>query len=97
MLVLDHKFSEGVVGHYTVIVGTSEGGEEAVRDGKEGHVFYVRVMFGGIGNNMVDVVVAFPPAYTKSSEEIGNEDADDGIGLKPMGYAHVACVVDCEG
>jgi len=33
-----------------------------VGDGEEGHVFDVRVVFGGVGDDVVHVVVAFPPA-----------------------------------
>jgi len=60
--VADCPLSEGVEGHGAVVVGGAEGGEEAVGDGEEGHVFDVWVVFGGVGDDVVDVVVAFPPA-----------------------------------
>ena len=41
-------------------------------DGEEGHVFDVRVVFGGVCDDVVDVVVALPPAEAEAAEEVGD-------------------------
>lgn len=65
-------------------------------DGEEGHVFDVWVVFGGVGDDVVDVVVAFPPAKGEATEEVGDEDADDGVEREGVRDAHVAGVVGGE-
>lgn len=65
-------------------------------DGDEGHVFDIWVVFGGVGDDVVDVVVAFPPAKGEATEEVGDEDADDGVEREGVRDAHVAGVVGGE-
>ena len=45
---------------------------------------------------MMDVVVAFPPAYTQPANEVGDEDADTGVEVEVVRDAHVAGVVGSE-
>lgn len=94
-VVLDAEgvLGDGVVGHEAVVVGAAEGGEEAVGDGEEGHVGDVRVVFGVVGDEMVDVVVALPPAEAEAAEEVGDDDPDDGVGREAVRDAHVSGVV----
>ena len=96
VLVLEQEFREAVVGHDAVVVGALQTGEEAGADGEEGHVLDVRVVGGGVGDEVVDVVVALPPAAGEAAEEVGNHDADAGVGVEVVGDAHVAGVVDGE-
>ena len=93
MLVADGEFGEEVVGHGTVVVGAAEGVEEAVGDGEEGHVFDVGVVFGGVGDDVMDVVVALPPAEAEAAEEVGDDDPDDGVQGERVRDSHVARVV----
>lgn len=45
---------------------------------------------------MVNVVVAFPPAYTHSTDAVGDEYADAGVDVEVVRDAHVASVVGGE-
>lgn len=45
---------------------------------------------------MVDVVIAFPPANTETTNEVCNENADDGVGLETVCDAHVPCIMNSE-
>lgn len=62
VLVADGEFGKGVVCHDAIVIGAAEGGQEAVGDGEEGHVLDVGVMFGRVGDDVVDVVVSLPPS-----------------------------------
>ena len=59
-------------------------------------MFDVRVVFGGVGDDVVDVVVAFPPADAEAADEVGDEDADAGVDVEVVRDAHVAGVVGGE-
>jgi len=67
-----------------------------VGDGEEGHVFDVRVVFGRVGDDVVDVVVSFPPADGEAAEEVGNEDTNAGVDVEVMGDTHMAGVMGGE-
>lgn len=45
-------------------------------DGEEGHVLDVGIVFGRVCNDVVDIVVAFPPANAEATKEVGDKDAD---------------------
>lgn len=92
----DEEGGEGVVGHDVFVEGGAEGGEAAVREGEEGQVFDVWVVFGRVGDDVVDVVVVFPPADGEAADEVGDEDADARVDLEVVCYPHVAGVVDDE-
>ncbi|KAI7288067.1 fatty acid desaturase [Hortaea werneckii] len=96
VLVFKHELGDGVVRHDAVVVGALETAEEAVRDGEERHVLDVRVVLGAVRDDVVDVMVAFPPAAGEAAEEVGYEDADAGVDVEVVRYAHVAGVVDGE-
>lgn len=95
-MVPDSDFGDGVVAHGAFVVGTFETLEETVRDGEEGHMFDVWVVLGRICDNVVDIVVSFPPAYAETAEEICNEDSDAGVSLEGMSYAHMSSIMGCE-
>lgn len=63
---------------------------------EERHVLNVRVMLGGIGYNVMHVVVAFPPTARQATKKIGNEDADAAINVKVVRNAHVAGIMHRE-
>jgi hypothetical protein len=96
MLVLDEELSEYVVFHDAVVVRATETIEEAVGDGEKRHMLDVRVVFGGVGHDVVDIVVAFPPANTKTADEIRNNDTDNSINVKIMRNSHVASIMSGE-
>ena len=96
VLVLENEFRESVVRHDAVVVCASQAGEEAVRDGEEGHVLDVGVVLGAVRDDVVDIVVAFPPADGEAADEVGDEYTNAGIDVEVMCYAHVACIMDCE-
>ena len=96
LLIWDHELREPVIGHDALVVRGAQGGEKARGDGEEGHVFDVGVVFGGVGDDVVDVVAAFPPAEGEAAEKVGDYDADDGVKCKGVRDAHVAGVVGGE-
>lgn len=65
-------------------------------DGEEGEVFDIRVVFGSIRDDVVDIVIVLPPAEGESSYEIGKEHPDKGIDVVVMCYSHVARIVNSE-
>ena len=56
----------------------------------------IRIMLRGICYDVMDIVVAFPPADAQSANEICDDDANDGVDLKIVRDAHVASIMDCE-
>jgi hypothetical protein len=96
MLVLDEELGECVVFHDPVVIRAAEAIEESVGDGEKRHMFDVRVVFGGVGHDMVDIVVAFPPADTKTADEIRNNDTDNSINVEIMRDSHVSSIMSGE-
>ena len=96
MLVGNCKAGEGVEMHYLVVVGTSQRVEEACRDREKWDMLDIWIMFRRISDDVVDVMVAFPPAYTQSTNEVGDENADAGVNVEVVRDAHVARVVGGE-
>lgn len=92
----DEVGSEGVVGHDVFVEGGAEGGEAAVREGEKGQVFDVGVVLGRVGDDVVDVVVVFPPADGEAADEVCDEDANARVDLEVVCYPHVSGVVDDE-
>jgi len=92
-LIWDREGGEFVKEVGEVVVGGVQGAEERRRGGEEGDVLDVRVVFGMVGDEVVDVVAAFPPANGEAAAEVGDEDADEGVGDKVVGDASVAGVV----
>ena len=95
-LVLDDELGHVVVRQDAVVVGRVQTAEEAMGDGEEGHEFDVGVMFGGVGDDVVDVVAPLPPAQTEAAEKVGDDDADDGVDGEIMGDAHMAGIMGGE-
>ena len=62
MLDLDSMLCENIEGHNAVVIGAIERVKKAVRDGKERHMLDVRIMLRRIGDDVVHVVTALPPA-----------------------------------
>ena len=85
-----------VKGHDAVVVRGMQGVEKACGNGEEGDVLDIRVMFGRIGHDVMYIVVPLPPADGQAANEVGDENAKNGVGLEVVRYAHVAGVVDCE-
>lgn len=92
-LVAHDELGKGIVLHDAVVVGRAERGEEAMGDGEEGHLFDVRIVLGRVGDDVVHVVAALPPAEAEAAEEIGDDDADDGVDGVVVCDAHVSGVV----
>lgn len=96
MLVRKHKFCERVVSHDAVIVCRTQAFEEAVRDGKEGNVLNIWIMIRAVGDDVMNIVVALPPAATQAAKEIRDDDTDAAVHVKVVSDAHVTCVVNSE-
>jgi len=52
--------------------------------------------YGVVGDEMMHVVTAFPPANRQAAAEVGDEHADQGVRDEFMGDAHVSGVVGGE-
>lgn len=65
-------------------------------DSEEGHMLNVRVMFGGVGDNVVDIVVALPPAEAEAAQEVGDDYSNDSVESEGVRYSHMAGVVGGE-
>lgn len=72
MLISNGEFCKRVIWHKAVVVSTSQGCKKAMRNGQKRHVFNIRIMFGRIRDDVVDVVISLPPAKAEPSQEIGN-------------------------
>ncbi|TGO52091.1 hypothetical protein BOTNAR_0335g00020 [Botryotinia narcissicola] len=53
----------------------------------------VRIVFGGIGRDVVDIVIALPPADGEPAEEIRKQDPDAAVDVEGVRYPHVSGVV----
>ena len=64
--------------------------------GEEGDVLDIWVVFGGVCDEVVDVVAALPPADGEATAEVGDEHTDEGVGDEVVGDAAVTGVVGGE-
>ncbi|TGO37111.1 hypothetical protein BHYA_0105g00020 [Botrytis hyacinthi] len=53
----------------------------------------IRIVFGGIRHDVVDIVIALPPAEGEAAEEIGDEYPNAAVGVERVCYTHVTGVV----
>ena len=89
----DEEFGSHVVLHDTVVVGGPQVGEETVRDGEEGQMFDIRIVLGAVGDDVVHVMVALPPAQTQTTDEVGNDYTNDSVDVEMVRDTHVTRVV----
>jgi len=79
MLRSDDELCERIVCHNAVVISTPQGIEGAVRNCKEGHMLNIGVVFWRIRDNIMNILVSFPPPQARSSNEICNHDPDNNI------------------
>lgn len=79
--------------HDAVVVGAAKAGKEAMGNGEEWHVFDIRVVFGGVRHDMVDIVAAFPPPQAESSEIVGDNDTNHRVDVEVVRNAHMASIM----
>lgn len=79
--------------HDAVVVGAAKAGKEAMGNGEEWHVFDIRVVFGGVCHDMVDIVAAFPPPKAESSKVVGDNDTNHRVDVKIVRNAHMASIM----
>lgn len=96
MLVSNCELGNGVAFHDAVVVGAAQRLEKSMRYREKGHMLDVWIMFGGVGHDVVDVVVPFPPAEAESAEEVGDYDSNYGVVGEIVRYAHMSCIVGRE-
>ena len=97
-LGLDSKQDLGsqIVLHDTIIVGRAQIRQETVGDGEEGHVFNIGIVLGGVGDNMMDVVVLLPPTDRQATDEVGDYNANDAVDVEIVCDTYVASIVGGE-
>lgn len=64
-----------------------------MRNCEEGHVFNIWIMFGRIRDDVMDIVVPFPPSETQAAQEISNDNSNHRIIHEIMSDAHVSCIM----
>lgn len=62
-------------------------------NGKEGHVLNIRVVFRGIGDDVMNVVASFPPAQAEASQIVRNDNPDHTIDLVVVSDSYMTCIV----
>lgn len=67
-----------------------------MRDCKERHMLDIRIVLRGISHNMVNIVIALPPAHRKSANIICDENCEHGIDLVVMCDANMASIMSSE-
>ena len=67
-----------------------------MRDGKERHVLNIRIVFGRVRDDVVNVVVALPPSETQTSEIIGDEHANDTVDVEVVSDTHMTGIMGTE-
>lgn len=67
-----------------------------MRDSEERHVFYIGVVFRSIGDNMMDIVVPFPPTQAQSSKVVRNDHAKQAIGMEIVSDTHMTSIMGSE-
>lgn len=97
VLLVRHKGVGGLVPDELELV---EGGKDALeirrRRREEGHVLVVRVVFGHVGDEVVDIVGALPPADGEAVAKVADKGANDGVSHKIARDAAVPRIVSDE-
>lgn len=50
-------------------------------------------MFGRVGHNVVNVVIAFPPPQAEASEKVRDNDSNNRVDMEVVGDAHMASIM----
>jgi len=96
VLVWQNEFGECIVSHDAVVICRAKAFEKAMRDSKEGDMLNIRIVSWAVGDNVVNIVVALPPATAETTEEVRNEDPDAAVDVEVMGDAHMASIMNRE-
>lgn len=79
LLVRNHQLARLVPHIGEIVVRRVRIPELGRAGGKDGDVLGVRVVFGRVGDEVMNVVRRFPPADGESATKVGDEDSDEGI------------------
>ena len=96
MLAPYGDLGQPIVLHKTLIVSAVQGLEEFGTDCKEWHVLNVGIMLWGVGDDMMNIVVALPPPEAQTTQKVCNNDADYSIDVEVVSDAHMARVMGSE-
>jgi hypothetical protein len=55
-----------------------------------------QVTYRVVGDEVVDVVAALPPAHGEAAAKVGNEDGDEGVDGEVVGDGEVTSIVSGE-
>lgn len=64
-----------------------------MRDGEERHMFDIRVVFRRVCDDVMNIVIPFPPSQTQTSQVISNHHANHTVDMELMRDAHVSCIM----
>lgn len=67
-----------------------------MRDCEDRHVLDVRIVLRCVCDNVVHIMASLPPAEAEATDEVRNDDANNGVDDKVVSDAHVAGVVGGE-
>lgn len=94
ILLVGHQRLTGLVpdeGEAVVICGGDRAGEGSA--GCAGTVLDVGVMLGVVGDEVVDVVTALPPADGEAAAKVRDEDPNQGVNEEVSGYGAMVGIV----
>lgn len=94
VLLPGHEHVGGLVPNEAELVeGAVDGLEVGGASGKEGHVLVVGIVLWHVGDQVVHVVGALPPANREAVAKVGHKGPNDGIDDEVAGDAAVARVM----
>jgi len=96
LLVWHEQVASAVPNEAKVVEGREDRLHVCGGRGEQRDVLNIRVVFGEVGDEVVNVVRGLPPADTETAAEVGNEGADERVVDKVSCDATVAGIVCCK-
>jgi hypothetical protein len=96
LLVGYNEVGGGIPDEGKVVEGTQDRAEVSRRSREKRNVLKVGIVFGHVGDEMVNVVRALPPTNAEATAEVGNESTDKGVEDEVASDATVTGVVSSE-
>ncbi|KAH3666909.1 hypothetical protein OGAPHI_003359 [Ogataea philodendri] len=93
VLELDQELGKTVEPERFLVVGGVDVAEQPRADCEERQMLDVWVVDRVVCDEMVHVVVSFPPAKRQSTHPVGDEDSNEVVDVVVMGDGEMACIV----
>ena len=92
-LVRDQDCTSLVPDKDKVVIGGFGIAELRWASSKEGSVLDIGIVFGRVGDEVVDVMRRLPPSNTQTAAEVGNEYANHGVGNESASDTSMTSIV----